>query len=129
MLVHLPCSHVQVLRLFVGEPVWTPYNRSKDTDDMKERKDYTKYLRGVALSAEFEDQSDSSTPDNDSDDDFRHDDDSDDGDDPTPSTSSSASSVSESDSEESEEKPKPKRRAGGGGAEPGVVNKKHKKNQ
>lgn len=29
-----------VMRLFQGEPVWTPYNRSKESDDRSSRKQY-----------------------------------------------------------------------------------------
>eukprot|EP01114_Cavostelium_apophysatum_P008914 TRINITY_DN2192_c0_g1_i1.p1 TRINITY_DN2192_c0_g1~~TRINITY_DN2192_c0_g1_i1.p1 ORF type:complete len:186 (-),score=28.94 TRINITY_DN2192_c0_g1_i1:46-567(-) len=35
--------HFHVMRLFVGEPVWTPYNREqKDTDGLPARGDYVK---------------------------------------------------------------------------------------
>jgi len=34
----------KVLRLFVGEPVWTPHNRTKETDGFIERKRYLTYV-------------------------------------------------------------------------------------
>lgn len=38
-------NYVKALRLFVGEPVWTPINRGPEADDHPSR---TQYLRGIA---------------------------------------------------------------------------------
>ena len=46
------CYNVQLMRLFVGEPVWTAYNRPQE--DQSERKGYIKSLTekvGVPLAA------------------------------------------------------------------------------
>lgn len=34
------CCPLQAMRLFVGEPVWTPYNRGPSTDAMPARQQY-----------------------------------------------------------------------------------------
>lgn len=39
-------AHAKVMRLFKGVPVWTPYNRSAETDAFPERQSYvTKFLQ------------------------------------------------------------------------------------
>jgi 1,2-dihydroxy-3-keto-5-methylthiopentene dioxygenase len=103
----------RVLRLFQGEPVWTPYNRSKETDGFKERKEYQRYL---AVTADDEDESSSEAADDGSDDDFEGEDDSDDGDDATPSSSSSADSDFSDSDDDSEERPKKRKRPADNGA-------------
>lgn len=45
-------NNLQLMRLFVGEPVWTPFNRPQE--DHPARKDYVKSLNekvGVAVEA------------------------------------------------------------------------------
>ena len=38
-------NYLKAMRLFVGEPVWTPYNRAdQGVDDMKERKSYVQVI-------------------------------------------------------------------------------------
>lgn len=36
----LPHAFMQAMRLFVGEPVWTPINRGLPADDLASRKKY-----------------------------------------------------------------------------------------
>lgn len=53
-----PVSVVQAMRLFVGEPVWTPYNRPQD--EMPSRKKYVDNFLSSLDSRELQDKADSS---------------------------------------------------------------------
>jgi 1,2-dihydroxy-3-keto-5-methylthiopentene dioxygenase len=41
-------NYIKALRLFVGEPVWTPYNRSKEIDEHPSRVKYVESIAGIS---------------------------------------------------------------------------------